>query len=56
MLNPMRDKKMKARTGGGRRDDTCDHGLPRSSLRVKPPTWYELGWKVKVMIKKREKK
>ena len=23
---------------GGRRDDTCDHGLPRRSLKVKPPT------------------
>ena len=51
----MRDKKIiKARTGG-RRVDTCDHGLPRSSLRVKPPininTRYELGW-VKVIEKK----
>ena len=36
MLNPMRDK-IKARTGG-RRVDTCDHGLSRSSLRVKTPT------------------
>ena len=32
----------------GRRDDTCDHGLSRRSLRVKT---YELSWKVKVMIK-----
>ena len=23
---------------GGRRDETCDHGLSRRSLRVKPPT------------------
>ena len=29
--------KMKARTGG-KRDDTCDHGLSRRSPRVKPPT------------------
>ena len=29
----------------GRRADTCDHGLPRRSLRVK--TSYELNWKVK---------
>ena len=35
---------------GGRRDDTCDHGLSRRSLRVKPPT----SWtgKEKVMIEK----
>ena len=36
----MRDKKMKARTGG-RRDDTCDHGLLSRS------------WKVEVCEKKR---
>ena len=36
----MRDK---ARTGGGRRDDTCVHGLSRS-------------WKVKVWAKKKKKK
>ena len=38
---------------GGERDDACDHGLSRRSLRVK--TSYELSWKVKVMIKKRKK-
>ena len=40
---------------GGRRDDNCDHGLSRRSSRVKPPTRYELGWKVKVMILKKRK-
>ena len=45
----MRDKKKK-HAPGGRRVDTCDHGLSRRSSRVK--TSYELGWKVKVMIKK----
>ena len=39
---------------GGRRDDTCDHGLSRRSLRVK--TSYELGWKIKVMIEKNKNK
>ena len=40
LLNPMRDKniKMKARAGGGERDDTCDHGLSRRWLSVQPPT------------------
>ena len=44
-LNPMRDKnrKLKARTGGERRDDTCDHGLSSS-------------WKVKVWWKKNKEK
>ena len=38
----MRDKKMKARTGGEKRVDTCDHGLSRSSLRVSlPRVWLE---------------
>ena len=37
MLNPIRDKKQRHVTGG-RRVATCDHGLSRSSLRVKPPT------------------
>ena len=36
MLNPMRDKIEGTYRGG--RDDTCDHGLSRRSLRVKPPT------------------
>ena len=35
-------------------DDTCDHGLSGRSLRVK--TSYELSWKVKVMIEKKQKK
>ena len=52
MLNPMSDKNERT-CRGGRRDDTCDHGLSRRSLRVK--TSYELSWKVKVMIKKRKK-
>ena len=51
MLNPMRDKKLR-HVPGGRRDDTCDHGLlSRRSLGYK--TSYELGWKVKVMKKKK---
>ena len=37
MLKPMRDKN-KGTHRGGRRDDTCDHGLSRRSQRVKPPT------------------
>ena len=40
---------------GGKRDDTCDHGLSRRSLRVNK-TSYEFSWKVTVMIKKEEKK
>ena len=32
---------------GVRRDDTSDHGLSRTSLRIK--TSYELSWKVKVI-------
>ena len=46
MLNPMRDRK-KGPYPGGRRDDTCDHGLSRRSLRVKPLT--NLDWIVKVI-------
>ena len=30
LLNPVRCKKVKVRTGGGEGDDTCDHGLSRS--------------------------
>ena len=37
MLHPMRDKNL-GHVPGGRRDDTCDHGLSRRSPRVKPPT------------------
>ena len=37
MLILMRDKKYR-NVPGGRRDDTCDHGLLRRSPRVKPPT------------------
>ena len=36
---------------GGKRDETFDHGLFRRSLRVKPPTWYELRGKVKGIMK-----
>ena len=36
MLNPMRDKNWR-HVPGERRDDTCEHGLSRRSLRVKPP-------------------
>ena len=35
---------------GGRRDDTCDHGLSRRPLK----TSYELSWKVKVINKKKK--
>ena len=51
MPNPMGDKKER-HVPGGRRVDTYDHGLSRRSSRAKPPTRYELGWKVEVMIKK----
>ena len=37
MSNPMREKNEVTRTGG-EGDDTCDHGLPRRSPRVKLPT------------------
>ena len=37
LLNPMRDRNWR-HIPGGIRDDTCDHGLSRRSLRVKPPT------------------
>ena len=47
---------MKARTGGGRRDDNCDHGLSRRSLRVKAITRYpvrhKISYKLKVAMKK----
>ena len=36
MLNSMRDKNWRHVPGG--REDTWDHGLPRRSLRVKPPS------------------
>ena len=29
-MNPLRDEKIKAKTGGGGTDDTCDHGMSRS--------------------------
>ena len=41
LLNPMRDKNRRQELGG-RRDDTCDHGLSRS-------------WKVDVCLKKKKK-
>ena len=37
LLNPMRDRNWR-HIPGGIRDDTCDHGLSRRSLTVKPPT------------------
>ena len=37
MLNAIGDKKQR-HVPGGKRDDTCDHGLSRRSLRVEPPT------------------
>ena len=45
----MRDEKKNGTYQGGERDDICDHGLSRRSLRVK--AFHELGWKVKVAIK-----
>ena len=54
MLNPKRDKKIKGTYRGGRRVDTCDHGLSKTSLRVR--TSYELGERVKVMIEKENEK
>ena len=48
MLNPMRDKKVKACTGGER----GRHLSPRLVQKIaQGKTSYELGWKVKVMIK-----
>ena len=41
--------------GGGGRDDTCDHGLSRRSLRVKPLT-SQAGKKVQVMIEGKKNK
>ena len=41
MLKPMRDEN-EGHVPGGTRDDFCNHGLPRRSLRVKPPTRHEL--------------
>ena len=41
LLNPMRDKNGRQEPGG-KRDDTCDHGLSRS-------------WKVKALEKKEKK-
>ena len=41
----MRDKKK-----AGRREHSCDQGMPRTTLKVKPPTKYELSWKVKVIM------
>ena len=43
MLNPMHEK-IKARTGGRRDGNCCDHDLSTTSLKVKPPAI--LGWKV----------
>ena len=40
LLNPLHDKNRRPRTGGGRSDDTCDHGLSGS-------------WKVEVWEKKK---
>ena len=37
VLNAMRDKN-EGTYRGGRRDDTCDHGLSRRPLRAKPLT------------------
>ena len=51
MLNPMRDKKnMKARTGG----EKGRHLWPRFAQKKlgEGKTFCELGWKVKVMVKK----
>ena len=50
MLNPMRYKK-EGHVPGGKREDTCDHGLSRRF--VQGITSYEFDWKVKVMIKKK---
>ena len=53
VLNPMRDKNEGTCIPGGR-DNACDHGLSRKSLREKKlETCCVLSWKVKVMIKKK---
>ena len=45
----MRDKEILWHVPGGRRGDTCDHGFAQKTAEGK--TSYELGWKVKVMMK-----
>ena len=42
MLNAIYAIKIKAGTGGKRGRHTCDHGLPRRSLRVRPLLRVEL--------------
>ena len=50
MLNPMRDKKIKARTAG----EKGRHVLPRLVQNIaEGETSYELGWKAKVVINKK---
>ena len=48
ILNPKRDERYR-HIPGGRRHDTCDHGLSRRALRVQ--TSDQLGLKVNVMTK-----
>ena len=56
MLHPLRDITTgHVRIGGGRKCDTCDHGLSRRSLRVKPPT-VRVELEVKLMNKKERKR
>ena len=51
----MRDKKLKARTGGGERDDTCGHGLSRSwKVEVYPRSWKVEGPKATHLRKQTE--
>ena len=53
-LNPMRDKKQRHVPGGGR-DGTCDHGVSRRSLRVKPILRVSLESKSDMIQKERKK-
>ena len=52
MLNVLCDKN-EGKSPGGRREDTCDHGmtLSRRSMRVKPPTRCS-SWRVNVITTK----
>ena len=47
--------KIRTSAGGGKRPDTCDHGLSRRSLGVRK-TSYELSWRVTVTAKKRKRR
>ena len=52
VLNPMHDRYGGMYVPGGRRENTCDHGLSRRSLVRKLPCMKnELAWRVNVPMK-----